>query len=234
MSPAANEIDALFDKPKKKIPIQARRYACTVVNLLPIQLNEPKPHMLPSHFVIPAAVSQNGKLFPTVTHIEEGIHYIPNPLIDEGKPGSSIKQVTTPNEMARSIVEDYVTANVALGEDAEPGLFWVEGRLTLEEVREFHADKLFDAERKQINWFRNLCAMADADWQKNHNMLAVSDLQRIAARHLGVRKDWVDMAVQESVNCRFCTMPMPPLAIICPNCKEIVNKEAYDKLKEAR
>jgi hypothetical protein len=54
--------------------------------------------------------------------LEEGIHYIPNPLIDEGKPGSSIKQITTPQEMLGVFVR-IIRLLIALTENGAPGYF---------------------------------------------------------------------------------------------------------------
>lgn len=226
---AKNEIEELFENGPKR-ERKPTKYACTVVSLLPFELLEEKPHMLPSAFKVPAA---KGYDKPGILHVEEGIHYIPNPLIDEGKPGSSIRQTTSPNEMARSIVEDYASAHVALSDNGGPGLFWVEGRLTAKQIVEEYADLLGEYKQRQKNWFRNLCALADADWQKNHNMLAVSDLQRAAARDLGIKKDWVEFVAQETMNCPFCTVAIPPAAVKCPNCSEIVDKKRYDEMKGA-
>jgi len=205
-------------------------YACTVVNLLPYELHEEKPHMLPSTFVIPAA-SVDGKRFG-ILHVREGIHYIPNPLMDEGKPGSTIKQTTSPSEMARSICEDYNCAHVALDEDGQPGLFWVPGKLTQKDVEQFHGKRLAAIKKRQKHWFHNLCVMADADWEKNHDMRAVSDLQRIAARSLGINREWVEFRMEEMTRCPYCNSSLSPEAAVCANCKEVVNRTKYDALKK--
>lgn len=217
-------IDDIFTKSPTGKPVN-KKFACTIVSMLPFELNEDKPHMLPSSYRIPAAV--NGKY--GIAHIEEGIHYIPNPLIEEGKPGSSIKQTTMPDEMARSVVEDYVTAQVSLGENASPGIFFVPGRLTLKEVRENYPELISHYEELQKNWFRNLCALADADWSKNHNLLSVSDLQRAAAKSLGIVKDWVEMRVEETTACPMCKTNVNPEAIVCMNCKAILKPEQYKR-----
>jgi len=202
-----------------------RKFACTVVNLLPFELHEEKPHMLPSAFIVPAA--EDGVF--GILHVEEGIHWVPNPLIDEGKPGSSIKQTTMPDEMARSIVEDFAFAQVCLGEDAKPGLFWVSGRLSVKDIKANYPDLIKQYQAYQTNWFRNLCAMANADWNKNHNMLAVSDLQRTAARALGIREAWVEMQVTETANCPMCQSLVNPAAIVCSSCKYILKPDQYKK-----
>lgn len=206
-----------------------RAYSCTVVSLLPYTLHEEKPHMLPSTFIVPAA-SMDGKRLG-ILWVREGIHYIPNPLMDEGKPGASIKQVTTPSEMARSICEDYNCAHVALGEDASPGLFWVPGRVIQKDVEKNHSKRLNVMKLMQRNWFHNLCVMADADWEKNHDMRAVSDLQRLAARSLGIQRQWVEFRLEEMTRCPYCNSSVSPTAAVCANCKEVIDRSKYAKLK---
>lgn len=220
------EIANPFESTEEKEDVQ--EYACTVVSLIPLELNEDKPQLLPSTYHIDAA--DDGDF--TILHVKEAIHYVQNPLIEEGKPGSAFKVTTSPNEMARSICEDYKGAHIGLGSDAEPGLFWIPGKLSKKDVKDRYKKKLEEAKRKQLNWFRNLCALADADWNKNHNSLAVSDLQRAAAKALGIKKDWVEVRVAETKECPFCTISVPPNAIVCPNCKEVLDKEAYKNMKE--
>ena len=209
----------------EKIETRRREYGCTVITLLPRELFEEKPHLLPGSYRIPAAKWGDIEVY----WVEEGLQWIPNPLIDEGQPGASIKQIVPPHEIARSLVEDYKSAHIALGEDAAPGLFWIQGKLDKEEVKRFHSGEIENARIQQTNWFKNLIAMADADWNKNHNMLAVSDLQRLAAKCLGVQKDWVEFAMQETVSCPFCTINIPSHAIVCPNCRQILKADEYKK-----
>jgi hypothetical protein len=227
MMATANPFEVKEDKEEKEeLPIQARSYACTLVTLLPYELLEEKPHLLPGSFRIPAA--EWGDI--AILHVEEGVHYVPNPLVDDGKPGSSIKQVTTPREMARSLCDDYNCAHVATDDDANPSLFWVEGRLTKDEVKKYHKDKINNARAKVKQWFHNLCAMADTDWNRNRNRLSVSDLQRTAAKSLGIKKEWVEFIVEETITCKFCTFAVPPNAVVCPNCKQVLNQDKFKQL----
>ena len=106
----------------------------------------------------------------------------------------------------------------------------VEGRLTKAEVKKHYARKINETSEAQNHWFHALAALADADWQRNHNMLSVSDLQRMAAQHLGIQKDWVSFTMHETEPCPFCKFALAPGAIKCINCKEIVDQKAYDKL----
>jgi hypothetical protein len=206
-------------------PVVMKKYACTVVSLMPIPITEDKPHMIPANFRIDAA--EDGDF--SILHVEEGIHYIPNPIIEEGKPGSSFKQTTNPAEMARSICDDFNTAQIGLGEDAGPGLFWLEGRLSKTVILVDNADAIAYYRARQNNWFRSLVTLADNDWEKNKSRIAVSDLQRAAAKALGIRKDWVDLSTQETVNCPMCKSFINPTAVICGFCKYIVKPDLYNK-----
>lgn len=226
MSPTSKDFDpsAVFEKDSKEeeLPVNVRKYACTVVSLLPRLITEDKPHLLPSTFVVPAAVY--GDI--AILHVEEAIHYVPSPFDER-----NLKQITTPNEMARSIVDDYCSAHIALADNCGPGLFWVEGRLNKNEIKKYHSRKIIEAKERQDNWFTALIMMADTDWVKNKNMQAVSDLQRLAAKCLGVHKDWVEFSVERTTTCPFCKFAIAPDSIRCMNCKEIVDQKAYDKLK---
>src|SRR3990167_7876194 len=166
-----------FDRAKEKSIEDHTEYACTVVSLLPFELNEEKPHMLPSSFIVPAA---NGDKFG-ILHVREGVHYIPNPLMD---------------------------------------------------VEKFHRKRLESNRKMQKAWFHNLCIMADADWEKNHDMRAVSDLQRAAAKYLGINKEWVEFRMEEMTKCVYCNSSVSPEASICQNCHQIINRTKYEATKK--
>lgn len=221
---ATEDVTKLFE-PKEDKPVFTRKYACTVVSLIPREVFEEKPHMLPSTFRIPAAIY--GDI--SILHVEEGTHYVPDPFSQR-----SLKQVTSPAEMARSICEDYNSAHIGTSENCGPSLFWVEGRLTKNEIKQHYKAELDRAKISLRNWFHALVSMADADWQKNHNMLAVSDLQRIAAQSLGIKKDWVEFIGQETKLCPFCKFNIAIDSIKCVNCKEVVDQKAYDKIMKGK
>lgn len=217
-----------FQSPRSTdVPLPQRKYACTVVSLLPFPLHEEKPHLLPSTFKIPSAKGTKHKL--AVLHVESAMFFLPD-VFDEKR---NIPVHTTPAEMAKSLVDDYVSANIATSEDAWPGLFWLEGRLSEDEVVKYFASKVAETRRQQDNWFKALCAMADADWQKNHNMMAVSDVQKLAAEELGIKADWVAFIVPVTITCPYCKAAIDPASVKCFNCKEVVNVEAYKAMQES-
>ncbi len=194
-------------------------YVCTIINLMPLEINESKPHILPSTFKIPPAPKDGISVF----HVGEGIHYIPSPFDNR-----SFKQTTNPMEMARSVCDDWRSSHIALGEGAEPGLFWVEGRLTAKEAEKSCKAQIEVARKKQNQWFQNLVAMADADWNKNHNMLSISSLQKMAADCLGQVRPWQqEVGIKVLKDCPFCKASIDPDSVKCFNCKEIVDMVKY-------
>jgi len=209
-------------------------YGCTVVSLLPYSITENKPLLLPSEFVIPGADS---KLGFAILHVREAIHWIPNPMVDEGKPGSSIKQTTSPAVLAESIVKDFCGSQLCLGDDARPGMFYLEGIYSPDEVQEMAKEQLAEARRLQNNWYRNLARMADADWQQNKNIRAVSDIQRFAAKAIGHKAEWVNYIPENMpvlMKCQYCMVDVNPEVVKCPNCKEVINKEKYNAMVGAK
>lgn len=208
--------------------IEQKRWACTVVSLLPyLPPKEQKPHIIPSVFQIPAADPEYGF---GLLYVGEGLHFIPN-VFDEK---NNHRVITSPAEMARSIVEDFVSGQLGLEEGAAPGLFWLEGQYTEKEIIRDFAEELAEAKQKQTRWFKNLVFMADADWVRSKNILAVSDLQRHAAKALGVTKEWVDMKAVETAKCKWCSTAVQPDTIKCPNCHEVVNEVLYKEMKIAQ
>jgi hypothetical protein len=211
------------------------RYVATLFNLIPIEIIESKPALFPARFVIPPAKvdEKDNSITPGVMTVTEGHHFIDNVLIEQGKPGATIRQITSPNVLANSLVNDYKYAHIGLADDSEPGLFWLPGKVGLGELK---TDQTYKAlyERtltKHKNWYRRLIALADADWEKNHNMLAVSDLQRIAARALRVQKDWVEFTAMEMLNCPMCAMMVNSMAVVCSSCNFILKPEIFEANK---
>lgn len=70
-----------------------------------------------------------------------------------------------------------------------------------------------------------LAASADANERKS-----VDESFYRAARFLNVKRPWMSEATEMTV-CPFCTTPLKPSAVICPGCKEVINKAGYDALK---
>ena len=143
--------------------------------------------------------------------------------VDENQPLLEIPHSSI--VVADSIVKDY--CNGILGcdmADNMPGLFYVPGAFTVDDIKKLHKEELELANRKQRSWFTALVRMADALWARSAgNPLAISEDMKLAAREMNlVNKDWLkDSMTMELVRCLACGFLKNPLYPICSNCKSI-------------
>ena len=126
-------------------------------------------------------------------------------------------------QIADSVVRDY--CNGVLGCDMSttmPGLFYVPGEKTLEQVRGEYSSELKKAETKQVKFYTTLVMLADGLWARSSgNPLAISDDMRMAARELNVdsTKDWMkDFRMISMVRCKACGSLKNPEFPICATC----------------
>lgn len=201
------------------------QYMCTVVSMLPMELEETKPHLIPGTFTIPAAP---GGFDISVYHVGEAHSFVPDPILDR-----NLRVGTPPHELARSLVDDYCTAHICLTDNGGPGLFWVQGKFTADQIKKKFPLKVRDAAARQLVWYNTLINMADADWEKNKDMMAVSNLQRLAAKELNIDRDWVMAKVDEMMLCPFCKSKVTTGSVKCAVCMEVIDKTAYEKMKVA-
>src|SRR5438132_14196669 len=88
---------------------------------------------------------------------------------------------------------------------------------------------------QQKNWFIKLIKLADDDWEKTRQHKFISDMQRYAAKAVGLERPWIikPMMLEDNkvIKCLACQSPISPLAIVCPNCKFILDKEKFESLQ---
>lgn len=202
---------------------------CTVVSLVPFPIREVKPGLIPGTFEIPAAQNET----PTCITVDKAMHYV---YLDETR--GSLQVRDSPDEVARSIVDDFVNSQLCISEDCRPGLFYLVGNYTPVEVKAKFKDRLEDEIRIQRNWLQAIARMADDDWNKYHQHNVVSDFQRIAAKLLSWRPEdhpWMsNRTVAESNRCPSCMTLTDKGVVVCPNCKAILDPEKYKTLQFAK
>jgi hypothetical protein len=212
-----------------KIPVRRTterdNYVATVVSIVPFPIREEKPGIYPGSFIIPA--SENDEVVLLV--VGESIYHVE---IDERR---SITVKCSPNDIARAIVDDYAKSNLAYSviKKAGPGIFWLPGRYTVEQIENNHSDLLEAARMTQKNWFMELIQMADDDWEKTRQHKTISDTQRHAAKSLGMERPWLiklQAPTMSTVNCVACQTVISPEAVICPSCNCIIDKEKWEGL----
>jgi hypothetical protein len=209
----------------------------TIVSTLPFVLTERKPGQIPHYYEIAAAPTRETL---GITHV--GDAWFPEliPFTDDKAPA---RRVHIPAEgVAEGICTDYIGASLAAqfdpldnGAMRLPGIFWVHGVLTGSQVLEIEPFKVKQAKLNTIAWFEALVKLADDAWQKFHQHIMITDLQRRAASYLGFKdREWnvnVIEALAAQASCPSCMSAVNKGAIICFNCKYILDKVKYEANK---
>lgn len=196
----------------------------TIVSIFPLEVKEFKP-FTEGYFRIPPA--EKGEVQAVIVKTNSFSVYI-----DEHR--GALKVPVTADEVARSVVEDYISTHLGYSEDAKPGLFWVPGAFTKDQIKAQFKDKLAQAEKLQINWFVELVRLADDSWGVYHKHNAISDLMRIAAERLGLQREWMIKASGDNtIVCPACGKDNLRGIAICFNCKCILDESKAKSLKFA-
>jgi len=119
---------------------------------------------------------------------------------------------------ARAIAEDLAREiNSDGGEASYFGVFVCEGsEPSDEELRAAHA--------QLEHFYRTLVAAADRTWERTHNVVLISDLERRAARALRLEKEW-SYEANERVDCPACGEKLRPNVAVCRVCRAVLNRE---------
>lgn len=203
--------------------MQNLEHWATIVSIVPLEIHEHKPRCTPSYVDIKAAKPGDMELFHVT--VGESAYYIDH---ERG----SLNLPVMAEKIADGVVQDYCRASILHTEDAYPGIFWVPGKLDKKQIELLHKDKLAKAREVQDRWCNILVRSADDSWRKHRQNNLISDVQRAAAKYLGVKREWTEeVDPRQSIECKFCTSLIPARAIICPVCHQTLNQQA---LVEAR
>jgi len=199
--------------------------ACTVVSFVPWDLYEEKPGLFPGKYKIPKSDTKT----PSLIYVyNKSFHYV---YLDDTR-GSLLARDPS-DEVARSIVSDYINSQLGLSEDAHPAIFWLPGWLKTEEVMLANRAECVKHLSAQNKWFSNLIKIADDDWQRYHKHTVISDFQRTIADIMNLNLDqhpWMSAttAMAEEVltkECIGCFSKIDPRAKVCPVCRVIQGEQ---------
>lgn len=198
----------------------------TIVSIYPQDIFETKPTLIPCSLLIPKGSFDS----PSLTIVEPASFY------EEVGPNENdpLREVPTPaTMMADSYISDWCKG--LLGYEpgvASPGLFYIPGIVSPLDLKIRYKNELAEANQKQKKWFEIIVNIADSLWARsNGNPLVIWDIQRLAARELGLEaKPWLkaSMAV-EMVRCKACGSLKDPNFPVCGNCKAIDNNHPNAK-----
>ena len=204
----------------------------TIVSTLPWEVEEEKLTLIPHRYILPAAKFDD----ISILHVNDAFYYRYIPLSD-----APALQIPVPSAaLAKSIVDDFVSAMIGVnytpnddGLMAVPGLFYLPDKLSVEQIKLKHKPQMEHALNSTKLWFAGLIKMADDEWLRTHQYQAINDIQRRAVKYLGLDREWMrDTVFLQQVNCWSCKTKIHGDAIVCHNCKAVINAVEYAKSKE--
>jgi hypothetical protein len=118
---------------------------------------------------------------------------------------------------AREVAEDLCReVNSDGGDDSFFGAFVAEGDVPTD-------GELSEAREKLAAFYRRVVMAADREWERSHSFLFINDVERRAARHLGLDKEW-HYQPRETVECPGCGEKIKPTAAVCKTCGAILDR----------
>ncbi len=119
---------------------------------------------------------------------------------------------------AREVAEDLAREiNGDSGEGSFHGVFVAAGPEPTEA-------ELAEARAKLEAFHRRLVEAADLEWERSHNPMFITDLERRAARELRLEKDWLYEA-RPNAECPACGEKIKPNVAVCKTCRAVLNRE---------
>ena len=187
----------------------------TIVSVYPREIDEKKVTLSPNRWVIPPGSPKT----PSITIIGPASWWRE---IDEDQPLLEIPVSSI--LIAESVIKDWMNGLVGCDmADAMPGLFYVPGEFTLEEIQAKYAKTIATYVAKQENWYNALIRLGDGLWSRGRgNPVVITDDMRLAAREMGVTKDWMEsFKAQGMIRCKACGALKNPDYPVCQTCRAI-------------
>lgn len=194
----------------------------TIISMLPYPLEEKRPSLVAMRYEIPAAEENDF----VVVHIAdtEAMHYVGE--------GNVLRRTVSGEQVAGSLVNDHINASYGIKENAFPALKTLPGKHSKEFIQKNFAKELEELRKIQKNWFAEQVKLADDAWNNPRNgrrAQAISDLQRLACKSLGLNREWQIAYRVDNIECPACTTFIPSKALVCPNCQTVLNPTEYTK-----
>jgi hypothetical protein len=119
---------------------------------------------------------------------------------------------------AREVAQDLCREiNADGGEDSFFGVFVAQGEKPGD-------DEMTEARQCLEVFYRSMVASADREWERSHSYLFINDVQRRAARHLGLEKEWFYQA-RDTFDCPGCGEKVRAGVAVCKTCRAILDRD---------
>ncbi len=95
--------------------------------------------------------------------------------------------------------------------------------------------EIAQAREKLASFHSRLVENADLEWERSHNLMFITDLERRAARELKLDKPWV-YDHNPQAECPACGETIKPDVAVCKTCGAILDRDKaaqYGLIKEA-
>lgn len=199
---------------------------CTIISIVPFMINEFKPGIYPGRFIIQPCLDTKK---PETLLVGTSVHFIPQYNGDDEMPPHVVK--TSCKDIAKAVVSDYLQGQMDVDEFCGPGIAWLPGKVIGSELLTKHPNLYMKLVKMQSAWFEKLVQRADNDWNRYKRHTVISENQRFACRALGLERDWLTPNSSEiPVKCPACFSQCSSQAVVCMNCRCILDKEKYDKM----
>jgi hypothetical protein len=166
---------------------------------------------------------------PYILHVEDSYYYKPD--LD----GVQDKVLVRSDDIVNSLAHMHTTSQLLARADQHPAVLAFPGEmLDNSNLFKIHKPKIEIALKRQMKWFEALVRLADDDWQQLRRHRMISDVQRTAAKELGLEREWLDTVYDESKSaCPFCGSDLlDSNAPICPHCGKVHNPGKLKELEE--
>ena len=193
----------------------------TIVSALPFDLAESKPSYR-EKFIIKGV--GDGEEDFALTLIEDTTYTL---IVDQYS--ENIEIPVSSQEVAEALCRDYVGALLGATERVYPCLFMIPEELTEVDIMNNHKELLDRKMKQHSEWLKHVVRTADADWGKFKSQMLVSELQKFAARKLGLEREWMN-TYNAGQNCPACFAPYFVGQALCRECKCVLDPEKIASL----
>jgi hypothetical protein len=195
----------------------------TVFSIAPFVLQESKPGIYPGNFNVAACLDEDK---PEMLVVSASDH-----LMKVGGQRRDVRVKTSSEEIAQSIVSDFLDGQLFTSPEAYPGICWLPGEVLTENFVETDLHKSMKATQKR--WYVLIVKKTEDDWKKYHNSRVVTDQARFAVRRLGIpTPEWMTTEeIGENFNrCPACSTSNDKANAVCTNCRCILDSVKYKTL----
>lgn len=197
---------------------------CTVVSIAPFDILETKPSIIPSTYFIPACKE---KFKPSVLVINSAKGAVQLPAQE-----MTFAYLVPAEDIAKDIVGNLISSQLEYSLESHAGIFWVDGAHASQDIPKKFPEEFKKADEVQFAWFKKLVVLADNDWAVTKSSRSITNIQKSAARALGLKRDWIDVvdSTISLMDCPFCGTKILSDVAMCYNCKQTVNQAKYNEL----